>query len=335
MTTVYLNMTTVYLHIGTPKTGTTSIQQLLSENRKKLLDQGVLYPMCGTSKKYAGHFNLAAVLMKERSNYFKNLYNHRAGNWEQLKEEIDTIKPKNVVISAENFFSLNFEDIALVKKYLSAFKVKVLVYLRKQDDFFVSMYIQSTKGRALNYLSFEEYYNKQLRMGSIGDYYRLLEPWEKIFGRENLIVRVWEPENFKNGLIGDFLECLNLQLDNSKLDFSKKSNISPNIKVVKIIRLLNKIFVQGLSMSREECQKLYLKYLLRRNKIYRIITKMPDWLISNELISDQKRTEIIKKFEESNRKVAQNYLGRQKYTLFSKARVATKTSNAPSRQGNP
>lgn len=324
-------MTTVYLHIGTPKTGTTSIQQLLSENRKKLLDQGLLYPMCGTSKKYPGHFNLAAVLMKEKSNYFKNLYNHRAGNWEQLKEEINIIKPKNIIISAENFFSLDFEDIGLVKKYLSAFKVKVLVYLRKQDNFFVSMYIQSTKGITLNYLSFEEYYKQKLKMGSIGDYYKLLEPWEKIFGRENLIVRVWEPKNFKNGFTHDFLECLNLELDNSELDFSKKNNISPSIKVVKIIRLLNKIFIQGLSIPPEKCQKLYIKYLLRRNKIYRIITKIPDWLISNELISDQKRTEIIKKFEESNRKVAQNYLGKQKGTLFSKGRIATKMNNTPSR----
>ena len=30
-------------------------------------------------------------------------------------------------------------------------------------------------------------------------------PWQKIFGRDNLIVRVFEPEKFKNGLLGDFL----------------------------------------------------------------------------------------------------------------------------------
>jgi hypothetical protein len=32
-------MTTIYLHIGMPKTGTTSLQHFLSNNREKLLEK--------------------------------------------------------------------------------------------------------------------------------------------------------------------------------------------------------------------------------------------------------------------------------------------------------
>lgn len=45
------------------------------------------------------------------------------------------------------------------------------------------------------------------------------------------------------------------------------------------------------------------------------MTKIQYWLISNELISYQDRIRIIKEFEESNRKIAQNYLGKE--VLFS------------------
>ena len=33
-----------FLHIGTPKTGTTTLQQFLHTNREKLVQDGILYP---------------------------------------------------------------------------------------------------------------------------------------------------------------------------------------------------------------------------------------------------------------------------------------------------
>jgi hypothetical protein len=43
---------------------------------------------------------------------------------------------------------------------------------------------------------------------------------------------------------------------------------------------------------------------------------LPESLISNELLSIEERVNIMKEFEESNRKVAQEYLGREDGTLF-------------------
>jgi hypothetical protein len=37
-------MATVYLHIGAPKTATSTLQRALSENHHELLKRGVLYP---------------------------------------------------------------------------------------------------------------------------------------------------------------------------------------------------------------------------------------------------------------------------------------------------
>lgn len=43
---------------------------------------------------------------------------------------------------------------------------------------------------------------------------------------------------------------------------------------------------------------------------------IPDFLISEELLSQEDRIRILKEFEESNRKVAQEYLRRENGKLY-------------------
>ncbi len=40
-------MTTIYLHIGMPKTSSTYLQKILFDNREILLENGILYPVSG------------------------------------------------------------------------------------------------------------------------------------------------------------------------------------------------------------------------------------------------------------------------------------------------
>lgn len=111
-------MTTIYLHIGMPKTGSTSLQKFLFTNREKLLRQGYLYPVtvAGITKKgIRNHNNLVHSIVKNYSHG-----DNKVGVWENIKMEINTIKPKNVIISAEDFnIYKNFKNsniIALTKK---------------------------------------------------------------------------------------------------------------------------------------------------------------------------------------------------------------------------
>ena len=55
-------MKTAYIHIGTHKTGSTSIQDFLFKNRTKLRDRGFLYPLSGISpKNLFGQHHLTAA----------------------------------------------------------------------------------------------------------------------------------------------------------------------------------------------------------------------------------------------------------------------------------
>lgn len=294
-------MTTIYLHIGTHKTGTTTIQKFLSRNRQNLLSKRVLYPSSPVS-----HHDLLQNKGKDKP------WGLNFDAWEYLLKEIKSEKPDKAVISSENFSRLYFEDVSKVRDYMSEFRPKIIVYLRRQDEYFASLYCQAIK-TAHHWDSVKKHI---LDNKAYADYYKILEPWKKAFGKENIIVRVYEKEQLPEGLLNDFLQSINL--DAHKLDFKKgqSSNISPSIKKIKIIRLLNNITIGMMSIEKKKVTGLSYRFLISENPISRLIERLPNFLISNELMSTQERINLLKEFEESNQKVAKEYLGRQDGKLF-------------------
>src|SRR6202022_3469950 len=60
------NMPRCFIHIGTHKTGTTSIQHLLSRNSSALRQMGYYYPDAGRLELHPGHHNLAWGISGDR-----------------------------------------------------------------------------------------------------------------------------------------------------------------------------------------------------------------------------------------------------------------------------
>ncbi|MEQ8996925.1 MAG: hypothetical protein RID53_10540 [Coleofasciculus sp. B1-GNL1-01] len=190
----------------------------------------------------------------------------------------------------------------------------MIVYLRKQDDYFMSFYCE--------YIKLCRYWNSPIKYieenRNFGDYYQLLERWKKLFGKENVIVRVFDKTNLKDGLSNDFLKAVEINLNEIQLNFSSPNkNITPSIKLIKIMRFLNEIYQGRLHQPRGKLKKLYQHTVLSSgNPISSMVSNLPDSLISPELLTTQERIDLMKEFEESNRKVAQEYLGRQDGKLF-------------------
>jgi len=211
-------MKTIYLHIGSPKTGTTSVQDCLSRNVNTLLnDFGVLYPSSG--RNVIAHHPLVADLRTEFNGdkvpdhcYGSNL---RGGNWQRLLSEIESYGDavSKVVVSSEDFFTLfRRGDIAAIqslKKVLSNFRVVVVVYLRRQDLFVDSLFNQEVKaslsrGRISTDLLTKHPATKK-------NYFQVLSAWAEVFGSENIILRPFAKEQFPSGdLVCDFLSQIGL-----------------------------------------------------------------------------------------------------------------------------
>ncbi len=71
----------VLLHVGTPKTGTSALQDVLFRNRSRLLEQGVLYP----GERFDAHFLAALDLMRLP---WGGLETEALGAWDALAEQV-------------------------------------------------------------------------------------------------------------------------------------------------------------------------------------------------------------------------------------------------------
>lgn len=246
-------MTTIYLHIGMPKTGTTSLQHFLKNNQEKLLEEGYLYPKSGRiptadniTVNRLNHHSLASALLRK---YAPKAATPQSaiweGSWESLKIEIEMIKPKNVIISSEHFTitsTLEFYNpdiIAMLKKMLEQYEAKIIIYIRRQDEFFRSMYCQEIKTHCES--GIREFI---LHFKNKANYHQILEVWKNEFGLKNVIVRPFEKEQLKNGdIVDDFLESINLNLNKNEMSFDfnpSMKNVSHSGKIIKLINLIKK-----------------------------------------------------------------------------------------------
>lgn len=71
----------ILLHVGTPKTGTSYLQDVLFGNRERLLEQGVLYP----ADRFDEHFLAALDLMRLR---WGGLEREAVGAWDRLAQRV-------------------------------------------------------------------------------------------------------------------------------------------------------------------------------------------------------------------------------------------------------
>lgn len=304
-------MVRVYLHIGTAKTGTTTLQRFLCKNENILSDLGYLYPKSGRpANNPIAHYNLANAIRSD-----SRLYNRHTGKWTDvsnqfldLHQEIEQRKLSQVIISCESF-SRDLEELKKLKHELSRYEVTVLVYLRKQEKFLLSAYIESIKQGS--YLSFQEYLDKKL---DLVNYYELLSLWSTLFGKDNLTIRVFEQDKLKGNLFEDFLVSVGIE-DTSKFNLNiEKYNVSPPAKTINVLRYLNSVAIGKLSLSYHRCRQIYINRFLYSKRWQALSLIIPNFLISNELRFDFE--DYSKDFQEINQKIIAEYCQSEEVGLF-------------------
>src|SRR5882724_4089086 len=91
----------LYLHIGFPKTGTTSIQMWLTENATALAAHGVLYPATGRGRQEHdyGHHQLPRGLVTKPLSELAVMW----PDMTNLREEVDNSPGSTIIVSSEDF----------------------------------------------------------------------------------------------------------------------------------------------------------------------------------------------------------------------------------------
>lgn len=143
------------LHIGSGKTGTTTLQSTLCAHAQTLLQSGILYPTPLFNK--VNHNYLSALVhpMQDMPREFtsggtllhEEIRARGVAFWEDIKRQVDASGAETVVLSGEYFFGLSQAKLDRLKSLLSeAFSdVRIVAYVRHPATFYVSWMQQLVK----------------------------------------------------------------------------------------------------------------------------------------------------------------------------------------------
>ncbi|EPX79235.1 hypothetical protein [Litoreibacter arenae] len=189
----------IWLHIGSPKTGTTSLQNFLNDNAEVLRNTGRLNFM-ETGRAHIAHNQLAAAA--------------RTGNatklMEQMLKEADASPDMMQVASSEMLFNLH-----TARKLSGAapeeFKqrTKVICYIRRQDSYLEALYKQLLKNSRIppDRQAFLDDAKRRLH------YLNTFNTYAEMFGEENIVVRPFGPKWLMDGdVVRDFAHHLDLPI---------------------------------------------------------------------------------------------------------------------------
>lgn len=323
---------TLYLHIGTPKTGTTSIQHFCYNNREVLLQKGYLYP--GFPFSYANKGKYRNGLFLEAVFCDNDGIRQREQEEENFKSGLQILKElfinnNNIILSDEGIWTACFNrkrGMPLIRRLKeeavqSGYNIKIIVYLRRQDDFLLSWYNQVIKHNITtkNTLTWEEYfdnYNKYINL----DYLSCLKKLERIFGRENIIARRFDKNYFKeNSLISDFLDIFGIEADNS---FQAEENHSEfNKKLSENACEIKRIINGTTTMTVDEIRKF--EWILRE------FSPVSEKNYPCSMMSEEDANNIMKLYELSNHKIAKRYIndGKPLFNIGKKRKEKWKKNN--------
>jgi len=295
---------TIFIHIGPGKTGTTTIQHALLKNEAILRENGILCAKSGRSfLDTAGHHNLGFELLEDQ-----RMFDPKNGTWADLIKEINRSNDcHQVLLTSEVLSGLDIDKIKYIKDLLDGYEVKIIMYIRRQDEILQSTWVEVVRnvGQEPMIASCHDWLQKFDFSGNNKNYLTIINKWETIFSKENMILRILEPSKIKKSLFNDFLSSCAINLH--EISEVQNKNISPGVKTIEAIRLIKnnldfeKITPNDWTFLVKSIEELGDKKNWNKQKLNYI-----DEALSNKIMSS---------FEEENHKIANKYFSGEK--LFS------------------
>ncbi|MCF2903378.1 hypothetical protein L0666_00120 [Octadecabacter sp. CECT 8868] len=220
-------MKKIVLHIGLPKTATTTIQNALCDHPDKLADLGIAYLQAG-SRDFGdrGHHLQVQGLLGERGKRIrvKTSMEEIEAIWPQSFEEMNASSADQIMISSElfSFAVITPADIQKLKELLGDYEVRVVLVLRDIADFVDSVYAQRIKG-GFGGTPGEFIADNWANLHWLQMYNR----WANVFGEDN--VRALDFGELKKGnLVDNFVrDAFDVSFDGPLFDTDKANEALP------------------------------------------------------------------------------------------------------------
>lgn len=286
-------MTTLYLHIGTHRTATSSIQAFMLANWEALLARGIFHPM-----RIPRHFALFNAIFAGRRSV-KDVAQDLLLRASKHPHEI-----RSIVLSDEDVCMRT--DLSVLGEFREHFDVKIVFSLRRQDLWLESWYLQNIKwqwNRAFSHLTLDEF------MAHAEDFHwahydRFLSHVESVFGKENVLPYVFEKGQMPNGPVAAFCEKIGLT-DMEGLAPAPHVNSSHSPSIAEFVRLL----------PFDEAPDKFRARLEAAVKVVDQKLDHPPGDHSTLLLDWDRRMKVMAQHAEGNANVAQRYFGRDQLFL--------------------
>ncbi|SKA91334.1 hypothetical protein SAMN02745704_02319 [Paucidesulfovibrio gracilis DSM 16080] len=294
---------TLYLHIGTPKTGSSAIQTFLEQNREVLRSKGIDYPG-GPAKKtqfsaQSGNGRDLCLAKPDSKEYKHALRQIQAS-------EFDT-----VLVSSEFFIAQSDERMARLHKALSDFDIHIIAYLRRQDLYLQSYLQQGVKLHGLRSLdaweSDDPMFNGFMQLLGENAAQALLQ-FVRGYEKDKVIIRPYEKGQFTDGnIFSDFLTILGIPLTGEFQLPQRAINPGFDRDFLELRMMLNHP-----KIPRGNVQRLFTSCLWELSHP----TDQNQLFTPYSLLSPQRRIALIEGCGKEYEIIAREYLGREHGKLF-------------------
>lgn len=285
-------MKRLYLHIGQPKTATTTIQSFLANNQQSLMRQGWLYPE--SIRQHLAHHPLGNFFREKPLYWVKQA--DPVFNMRMLRAEVDAAGCQNVIMSTETLFFA--KDVRKFKDYFDGFEVFPVVFLRRQDHWFESAFREQLKNGAIrphmpNIVRNVENFLKNV--GASLDYSKILRGWSETFSGR-VIVIPFEKTGERKPVELKFLEAIGA-VNLVDLEPAEAQNESFNRDAL--------TFFSGFS----DRPRIGLKYEIFKNVLAQNSSDRPDPPDAEHFCPPALRAGLVAEYDRGNREIARELLG--------------------------
>lgn len=284
----------LYLHAGTHKTATTALQRFLAQNQEHLSPR-LVYPQTGRERSTAHHclFSSVRTPVHPRFQPAQSFEGYIAN----LDDELHSCD--RAVLSSE-ILSEKVDLEALKKFSRISDRVRIVVYVRPQYAYIASLYGELVRNGRWRWPLSESV--RQIK----ANWYETCQQWAAVFGHDNVIVRPFEKSRFIGGSVfSDFLDIFDIPLTDAYVLPDSAVNPSLPREAIEFKRAVN-----FLALSDDELLALrtcLIQYYRTQN---RGRVDPTDWL------SETERRAIAETYEASNRRLAVEFLDRERSYLF-------------------
>lgn len=204
------NKKTIYFHIGMSKAGSKTIQFFCFANNKLLKQHNTIYPTFrNKTSDNAVFINFRPILFKFL-NAIPNNFDYENYNDYFKKNIAPTLENSNyekIIFSEENIYSYKISPEIFNVMLDCGFNLKVILYLRKPAEFLAADWQENIIAN----FDYRKTLNQAFQEENL--FYENIEQFIKKLGKENVIIRPFEKEQWKNGdLCEDFLNCMGIEM---------------------------------------------------------------------------------------------------------------------------